>query len=139
MFHLQPSNLGWVFTFCLCGWSCAPAFCADENETVAPLLADYRAYGLPLPGREAQLVLRQHGGSTVNGVPQYSYDLALQETRKGKTVHWMGMFPEQPSGTVKEATRTPAAELVSKTIPGQSRRRQGDHTDLVLAIHCQDQ
>src|SRR6476661_2174959 len=99
MLHLQQflkSRFNWV-SF-LTPWLLlgAPEFCVGEDETVARLLTDYREYGLPLPSRDAQLVLRQHGGSTVNGVPQYSFDLALQDRLDGKTVHWLGIFPEKP-------------------------------------------
>src|SRR6188768_2996977 len=107
MSHLQPflkSRSSWISLFAMWLISIGPAICVGEDETVDRLLTDYREYGLPLPSHEAQLVLRQHSGSIVNGVPQYSYDLALQDKQDGKTVHWLGMSPEKPSGTVKEST-----------------------------------
>ncbi len=142
MLHFPPfwkSRLVWVS--CLIAWISAgiPTFGSAEDEILAHLLAKYREYGLPMPSRDAQLVLRQHGGSTVSGVPQYSYDLALQDRLGGKVVHWIGAVTEAPSGTIKETARAPTAELVSKTTTGRTRRHLGgeQHIDLVLAIQCQ--
>lgn len=117
-----------------------PASGFADDEILAQLSADYRKYELPRPSGEAQLVLRQHAGGTFNGVQQYSFDLVLQEKRDGKAVHWQGMFPEKPRGTIKANTVQPTVALVAKTTAGQSRRHQAgeQYLDLILAIHCHD-
>jgi hypothetical protein len=111
-----------------------------DDETLARLLVKYREYGLPMPSRDAQLVLRQHGGSVVGGVPQYRYDLALQDKLGGKVMNWIGTVAERPSGTIKETIQTPTAEHASKSETAYLTSHVGgdQHIDLVLAIHCQD-
>jgi hypothetical protein len=117
-----------------------PALSNADEEVLARLVEDYRNYELPAPSAHAQLVLRQHGGDFVNGVPKYTYDLALRDEVGGSDVHWIGMFSEKPVGTIIETISTPSAELVSRTKtarPRQQRLGAGQDVDLVLAIHCE--
>ena len=109
-------------------------------EPLNQLLADYRAYELPLPPAEARLVIRKIGGAVVNGVQQYRYELAfLIESMEGHKLYWIGC----KAATATKHSTDEAAPLtrlaVDRTRPADLQRWPDFPTypDLALAVQCQ--
>jgi hypothetical protein len=113
------------------------AVLADEPAGLDQQLTDYRAYGLPLPPEEAQLIKRRHTAGIVNGVQQYRFDLAFRSRDGGKDTHWVGCLRTKPAGEV-EAIAHPKADLLQGAPWASSDRRDGFdlNADLALAIQC---
>jgi len=113
---------------------------AAADDPLVTLVEDYGKYGLPLPPKEARLVILTRSTGTFNGVPQYSHTLALvTPDQDQRPARWVGCRASRLSRGVTVKAAEPTREAIEKTEPAHGYSWSSGfptYPDLALAIHC---
>lgn len=103
------------------------------------LLADYRAYGLPFPPDDADLITTRSSQGTYDGEERFSYGILFREAKGKQQTFWVGCEAiepySQPEGI--EVVRQPTGESIEKSgfrIPQFPSEGFGTFPALALAV-----
>lgn len=117
----------------------APAL--TSGQTLDQLLTDYRAYGLPFPPDNAQLMFTRSDNGQDNGKPAYDYDVAFCEIQGKRRLVWMGCatVDSHLDADEIEVVSGTGAEVFNKIRNADSQFSSdgfGTYQYLALAIQC---
>lgn len=124
-----------LFTFAL------PPSVASCDDSLAPLVADYRDYGLPEPSELAEFSLLKWSTGTTNGVPNYSKMLAFVETdsQDKQKYYWVGCGRVKLPDHFSVTPISPKAASLAETQPTYAVGQRGGFPrlpDVALAVQC---
>lgn len=137
MLHLQCCTLSCLFV--LFSFLTPPLGLSDDLRV---LLEDYREFGLPLPGQDAQLAMQEFPGTfTVNGVRQHTCHLLLLTGRSAASqrMYLAGtkMVTPERGETVRVVPPTVDSLAATKSYtPPWWQPHLPTFPDLALAIQC---